>query len=176
MKNKKIFTILLLTLIIISVALFIIVKNYNGEKNVNEQISDYTPQEEISPEQLRQTALSLYFLDEAGNLKEERRLIDSKKLVNNPYKELISLVIEGPTSSNLTNVFPKNTQILDAIIQKNQVTLDFSSEILNFTNETEKLNIINSILNTLGQLNEVKSIRILVNNIESNVFEYEYNL
>ena len=176
MKNKKIFIILSVTLIIIGVTLFIIVRNYDVQNSLNEPISDYTPEEEISKTQLRQTSISLYYIDEAGNLKEERKLIDSKNLINNPYKELITLLIAGPTNSNLTNAFPQGTQILDASLQKNQVTLDFSSEILDFAEEKQKLNLINSIINTLGQLNEVKSIKIIVNNEESDIFDEEYTI
>lgn len=176
MKNKKLFIILLLTLIIIGGALLIIVRNYDVQNNSNEPISDYTPEEEISKAQLRQASISLYFIDETGNLKEERKLIDSKNLINNPYKELIALLIAGPANSSLTNVFPQGTQILDASLQKNQVTLDFSSEILDFAEEKQKLNIINSIINTLEQLNEVKTIKIMVNNEESDIFDEEYTI
>ena len=168
------FILLFLTLIIIGAILFTIVKNYGEKNNSNKPILDYTPEEEISKVQLRQAIISLYFIDETGNLKEERKLIDSKILINNPYKELISFLIAGPTNSNLAKAFPEGTQILDATIQKNQVILDFSSEILNFTEESQKLNIINSILNTLAQLNEVKSIKIMVNNESSDIFDEEY--
>ncbi len=176
MKNKKLFILLLATLIIIGVALFIIVKNYNSQNSSNESISEFTPEEEISKAQLRQTSISLYFIDEVGNLKEEKKLIDSKNLISNPYKELISLLMTGPTNSYFVSAFPQGTQILDASIQKNKVTLDFSSEILNFTDEKQKLNIINSIINTLGQLNEVKTIKIIVNNQESDIFDEEYTI
>lgn len=174
MKNKKIFFILLFVLIILSIILFAIIKKYNNKVSNDMQLSNYTPQEEISPEQLRQTSISLFFLDDTYSLKEEKRLIDAKKLVSNPYKELILLLIEGPISSNLSGIFPENTKLLDAYIQKNQVTVDFSSEILNFKEDSQKLNIINSMLKTLKQLDEVKSIKILINNIDSEIFDETY--
>ena len=169
MKNKKILFLLIAVLAIILVLIFFIVKNFNFEDVEN--IEEYTPEEEISESQLRETVVTLYFLDKNSNtLKSEGKLIDSLLLLQNPYKELVNLLISGPTSQNLSNVFPENTQILDAYIKNNCVTLDFSEELLNFENEDQKYNIVNSILNTLTQLNEVYSIEFLINNEKNDVF------
>ena len=94
--------------------------------------------------------------------------------MQNPYKELINLLIKGPSNDNLSKVFPDNTQVLDAYIQNGCVTIDFYEEILNFENEDQQYNIINSILNTLTQLNEVNSVKILINNEFSNSFKEEF--
>ena len=169
MKNKKILFLLIFVLAIIVVLLFYIVKNFNStDKSITQEI---TPEEEISENQLRETIVTLYFLDKESNtLKSEGKLIDSASLIQNPYKELVNLLIQGPKSQNLAGVFPENTQILDAYIKNNCVTLDFSEELLNFENEDQKYNIINSILNTLTQLNEVNSIEFLINNEKNEFF------
>lgn len=175
MKNKKILFLLIIVLIIILVLLFFIVKSFNSENQTTEKIQEYTPAEEISESQLRETMVSLYFLDKTSNsLKSEGKLIDSALLLQNPYKELINLLIKGPSNDGLLNVFPDNTQVLDAYIQNGCVTIDFSEEILNFENEEQQYNIVNSILNTLTQLNEVSSIKILINNENSSYFKEEY--
>ena len=175
MKNKKILFLLIIVLIIILVLLFFIVKSFNSENQTTEKIQEYTPAEEISESQLRETMVSLYFLDKTTNtLKSEGKLIDSALLLQNPYKELINLLIKGPSNDGLLNVFPDNTQVLDAYIQNGCVTIDFSEEILNFENEEQQYNIVNSILNTLTQLNEVSSIKILINNENSSYFKEEY--
>lgn len=169
MKNKKFLFLLILVLAIILVLIFFIVKNFTSENTEN--IAEYTPQEEISDSQLRETVVTLYFFDKNSNtLKSEGKLIDSVLLLQNPYKELVNLLISGPSSQNLSNVFPENTQIFDAYIKNNCVTLDFSEELLNFENEEQKYNIINSILNTLAQLNEVNSIEFLINNEKNDIF------
>ena len=49
-------------------------------------------------------------------------------------------------------------------MENNCVILNFSDEFLNFKDDSQKFNMINCILNTLKQLNEVNSIKILVNN------------
>ena len=169
MKNKKFLFLLIFVLAIIVVLLFYIVKNFNStDKSITQEI---TPEEEISENQLRETVVTLYFLDKGSNtLKSEGKLIDSASLIQNPYKELVNLLIQGPKSQNLANVFPENTQILDAYIENNCVTLDFSEELLNFENEDQKYNIINSVLNTLAQLNEVNSIKFLINNETNDAF------
>ena len=169
MKNKKILFLLIFVLILIIFFIFYIVKHFNSGSS--EESQEYTPEEEISDTQLRETIVTLYFLDKNSNtIKSEGKLIDSVSLLQNPYKELVNLLIKGPTSENLSNVFPENTQVLDAYIKNNCVTIDFSEELLNFENEKQKYNIVNCILNTLAKLNEVNSIEILVNGEKKDVF------
>ena len=169
MKNKKILFLLVFVLTIILISIFFVVKKFDS--NNTGDFEEYTPEEEISDTQLRETVVTLYFLDKNSNtLKSEGKLIDSVLLLQNPYKELVNLLILGPSSENLSNVFPENTQILDAYIKNNCVTLDFSEELLNFENEDQKYNIINSILNTLSQLNEVNSIEFMINNEKNDIF------
>ena len=175
MKNKKLLFLLIIVLVIILTILFFIIKSFNSENQTAEKTQEYTPAEEISESQLRETTVSLYFLDKTSNtLKSEGKLIDSALLLQNPYKELINLLINGPSSDSLLKVFPDNTQVLDACIQNGCVSIDFSKEVLNFENEEQQYNIVNSLLNTLTQLNEVNSIKILVNNEISNSFKEEY--
>lgn len=164
MKNKKIFFLLILVLIIILISLYFIIKNFKAQNSTNENqsISEYTPEEEISSKQMRETTVTLYFVDSNNNIKSEGKLIDSANLLQNPYKQLIELLLSGPQSDGLINVFPENTKILDAKLNSNCVTLDFSEEFLNFKDDNQKFNMINCILNTLKQLNEVNSVKILV--------------
>lgn len=175
MKNKKFLFLLVGVLIVILILLFFIIKNFKIEdKN---KISEYTPAEEISSSQLRETTINLYFVDSStGELKSEGKLIDSAILLENPYQELTNLLLAGPETQNLVKVFPENTQILDATLEKNCAVLNFSTELLNFSDETQKYNIINSILNTLSTLNEVSSIKILVDNTLPDGFELEYTV
>ena len=124
----------------------------------------------------RETILTLYFLDpETNSLKSEGKLVDSNILLDNPYKLIVQSLIDGPKSETLKSVFPENTRILNATLTKNCVTLDFSEEILNYTDDTHKYNIINSILNSLTQLTEVNSIKFLVNGSQNDKFNEEYS-
>ena len=164
MKNKKIFFLLILVLIIILISLYFIIKNFKAKNSTNENqtLLEYTPEEEISSKQMRETTVTLYFIDSNNNIKSEGKLIDSVTLLQNPYKQLIELLLSGPQNDGLINVFPENTKILDAKLNNNCVTLDFSEEFLNFKDDNQKFNMINCVLNTLKQLNEVSSVKILV--------------
>ena len=171
MKNKKILLLLIAVLIMVLLALFFIVKNFNKEILTTENIIEITPEEEINSKQLRETIVTLYFLDKnSGTLKNEGKLIDSKELLNNPYKKILELLLLGPQSDSLTSVFPENVKILDTEINSGCVTLNFSEELLNYSDEVQKNNIINALLKTLTELNEVDSIKILINNEFKNVF------
>lgn len=178
MKNKKILFLLISILIIVLCLIFIIVTNFNTPDSENNNIvSEYTPEEEISSKQLRETKVILYFLDKTTNkLKNEGKHIDSALLVQNPYKQLVDLLIAGPSQESLVNVFPNNTQLLDTTFAQNCVTLNFSADLLNYENEEQKFNIINSLLNTLTQLNEVNSIKILINGENNSNFNDEYSI
>lgn len=171
MKNKRILLLLIAVLIMVLLALFFIVKNFNKENLTEENIIELTPEEEISSKQLRETIVTLYFLDkDTGTLKNEGKLIDSKELLNNPYKKITELLLLGPQNDSLISVFPENVKILDTEFDSGCVTLNFSEELLNFSDEIQKNNIINSLLKTLTELNEVDSIKILINNEPNNMF------
>ena len=161
MKNKKIimyFIIIILLLFILGIG-YLVYINITGEKE--EEIKEYIPQEEISNENLRSTVVSLYFANkDTKALEEERRKIDSKDLLDNPYKTLIELLISGPENENLEGIFPKETEIKDIKIENGIIKINF----LNNTNLNENKELIyQSIEKTLKNLNEVEKIEIINN-------------
>ena len=126
---------------------------------------------------MQQTLVTLYFIDsEKKSLKSEGRLIDVNTLVSDPYRELVSLLIAGPKTSGLEKTFPDDVRLLSTTLEKNCIILDFSSEILNFKDDIEKYNIINCILNTLTELNEINSIKLTVNGEANEAFNEEYTI
>ena len=173
MKNKKLIMyvgIILIVLVLIVVGYFI----YNNAKNKNNDILlEYTPQEEITEEQLRQTVVTLYFLDpNSYKLVPEARQIDSKKLVNDPYEELIKLLIEGPKNENLLKIIPENTQINSAQIKDNILYIDLSEDFIdeqNLGKEQEEL-ILKSIVNTVTELTEINKVAFLIDGEENRGF------
>lgn len=166
MNKKKIIAIL--TLILIILLGVVIYKNITIEKVKEEKYQDYTPQEEISEEQNRQTKVTLYFENiSTGELEAEVQLVDANKLINFPEKELMNLLIKGPQSSNLKKLMPDGTALHDIIIKAACAEINLSNEFLEFGDEKNKLKIINSIVNTLTNLKEINSIKFLING-ESN--------
>ena len=172
MKNKKI--------VIIFVCLFLLVLIWGFftiryVKSINQEtaIEEYVPEEEITEEQLRQTIVSLYFLDKQSNeLVPEARLIDIKEMMSNPYEKLINLLIEGPKNEKNSKIVPENTKLLKNYLEGDCIVLDFSSDILNYDKENEKgkENLINSIVNTLTELSEINSVKILIEGNENEEF------
>lgn len=176
MKNKKILILFIISVILIVVIGYFAIK-FVKQKKSNEIQNEYVPQEEISDEQSRETIVSLYFADkETGLLKPEARLVNVKDLIKSPYNTLAELLISGPKNDKLKVVIPENTKLLNASLDKECLTLDFSSEILNYNKDDSMLknNLIYSIVNTVTELNEVNKVKFLVNGQASSDFEEFY--
>lgn len=161
MKRRKLIAII--TFLLILMLAFFVYKNISIEKKKDEY-QDYTPQEEISEEQSRQTKVTLYFENiDTGELETEIKVMDANILINNPEEELINLLIKGPQSSNLKKLIPDGTVLHDIKIEKSCAIINVSNEFLNYENEENKLKIINSIVNTLTNLKEINSVKFLIN-------------
>lgn len=161
MKRKNIITLIVIILIILLA--FFIWRNISIEKETDEY-QEYTPQEEISEEQNRQTKVVLYFANiDTGELETETKIVDANSLINNPEKELFNLLIKGPQSDNLKKLIPDGTVIYDTEIERSTVIINVSNEFLNFENDENKLKVINSIVNTLTNLKEIDSVRFKIN-------------
>ena len=170
---KKKFFLMLIGLIIIGAIVYFVVNHISIVKN--DDYMEYTPEEELSDSQSKETTINLYFLNTENNqLKSEAQTINTNDLLKNPYKTIVEKLIEGPIDKKLTNVFPEGSRIIDAKLSNNCVVLNFSEELLNFKDDIQKYNIINSVLNTLTQLNEVNSIKILINNEQNDKISKEY--
>lgn len=165
MRNKKIIMyvgIIIIVLILLGTGYLII----NNIKNKNKDIiSEYTPQEEITEEQLRQTVITLYFLDSNNyELAPEARQIDAKELIDNPYAILINLLIEGPKNEKLLKLIPENTILNNVRIENDILYIDFSEEFIreqNLGKEQEEL-ILKSIVNTVTELTEINKVSFLI--------------
>lgn len=176
MKNKKIVIIFVCLFLLVLIGGFFAIR-YVKSINQETTIEEYVPEEEITEEQLRQTIVSLYFLDKQSNeIVPEARLIDIKEMMSNPYEKLINLLIEGPKNEKNSRVMPENTKLLKNYLEGDCIVLDFSSDILNYDKENEKgkENLINSIVNTLTELSEINSVKILVEGNQNEEFNEEY--
>lgn len=180
MKNKKIIIIFSVLFIILIIGGYFLINYLRKDKTESEQIvEEYTPQEEISEDQLRQTIVSLYFPNkETKELEPEARLVDIKELLENPYEKIVNLLVEGPKDENKERIIPENTKLLSTALEGDCLTLDFSSDFLNYdkTDEKAKGNLINAIVNTLTQLNEVNSIKILIDGNQNEEFNEVYTI
>ena len=178
MKKKYILMFVLIFIVLLAVGIFTINKlKSNTEESAN--IEEYTPEEEISEEQNqeRDTIVTVYFLNkETKKVMPEARVVDVREMVNNPYQTLMDLLVKGPESEKLEKVIPENTTILGSTIKDDCVTINVSSEILNYDKEKEnsKENLIEVIVNTLTELTEVNKVKIIVEGQESEEFNKTY--
>lgn len=169
--NKKLFItiIIVLVLCIIGIGGYLIFKN-----NSNPEQNEIKPQEEISDEQMRQTIATLYYQNkETKELMPEGRMVDSKELLTDPYAKLIELLMEGPKNEKLQSVIPQGTRVLKTELKGDMVYLDLSKEFIdNHQGGQEAENTtIYAIVNTLTELNEVNSVKILINGREDQSFK-----
>lgn len=173
MKNSKVFMyvgIILLMIFILWVG-FLIIKNYKN--NEQKLIGEYTPEAEITDEQLRETNIILYFYTQnSEELTTEIRKIDSKELLKNPEKKLIEFLIEGPQEEELTNLIPTGTKIISIEKTKENLIINFSEEFMNVQSlgKEKEEKLIESIFKTVSQLNEINRIKILINGKENKIF------
>ncbi len=175
MKGKKIlmFIGIILGLILVIALGWLVSINKNAGGNV---INEIVPEEEISGEQLRQTIITLYFMDkEKGGLEPEARQIDARILLENPYKVLVNMLIEGPKNEQLIGIIPEGTKINNIKLKEGIVHIDFSENFIKeqALGEEQEKTIINSILKTLVELSEVNGIKILINGEENECFPDE---
>ena len=171
--NKKRMLGAIITIAFVGIGIYFLFKNIELKK-VEDEYQDYIPQEEISDENNQQTKIILYFKNENDELENEIRVINANILLKEPEKQLINYLIKGPQNNNLQKLIPDGTRLNEIKIEKNCAIINFSNEILNYKDENEKLKIINSIVNTLTNLKEISSIKILVNGSENENFSDEY--
>ena len=165
MKKKRVIAIIVFIIIIIMG--FLIYKNVSIE-NKEDEYQDYVPEEEISEEQMRQTKVVLYFANnETGELETEIKVVDANTLIKNPEKQIMELLIKGPQSSSLKKLIPDGTVLNDIKIEESCAIINVSKEFLNYQNNEEKYNIINSIVNSLTNLKEIDSVKFLINGEEN---------
>jgi germination protein M len=123
---------------------------------------------------MRQTIVTLYYQNkETKELMPEGRMVDSKTLLTDPYATLMSLLLEGPKSDKLQTVISEGTRVLKAELKGDIVYLDLSKEFIdNHKGGQEAENMtVYAIVNTLTQLNEVNSVKILINGREDQAFK-----
>ena len=171
--KKKIFIGFFLLVAVMGLVYMVII-NTIFHKN-EEIISEYVPEVEISDSELRKTLVTLYFFDKDENIKSEERMIDSKELLRNPYIALIGMLLEGPKSSDLESVIPAGTRIIDAKLDKKCVIVNLSKEFVEAANGDvyQKSKMINTIVNTLTELNEVQTVKFLIEGEEVKGFDEE---
>lgn len=105
----------------------------------------------------------IYLLNDEGLLVQDRVLLDGSSVEDKIEKLLINL-IEGSTCSfadGLSKVIPKGTVVNNVMVGNKYVTIDFSKELLNVSEEKEK-SMITAIVYSVMDLDDFLGVSILV--------------
>lgn len=173
MKNKKIF--IILAVVVLLIAIILITAKFLKKDKVEEP-TEITPGEEMTEEQERQTIISLYYTNiETNTLIPEARVIDAKDLLENPYKTLVEYLITNPKNEKLKSSIPEGTKVNNASLSSGILTLDLSKEFIAEENEEIRQLAINAIVNTLTELNEVNSVKILIEGEENDKLSEQFS-
>ena len=172
--KKKIFIIAIgiLILCIIGVGGFLLWQNNRQDSETNE----IQPEEEMSDEQMRQTIVTLYYQNkETKELMREGRKVDAKTLLTDPYTTLVNLLMEKPKNEQLQSAIPEATRVLKTELKGDTVYVDLSKEFIDHHSggSKEENATVYAIVNTLTELNEVNSVKILINGVEGKSFKDE---
>ena len=168
--NKELIISIIIILIIVGVAIWYFFFNDGNKQN---EIREIIPEEEISEEQMRQTIVSLCFYNSnTKSLVPEGRLIDVKELIEEPYKKLMELLIEGPQNESLSKTIPEGTIINKIELKGDILYLDLSKEFVDNHSGGEEMEsaTIYSIVNTMTNLTEVNAVKILIDGEENKAF------
>lgn len=172
-KKEGILVVVILLLIVLALGGVLIFYNKDSNEE-NKIVNEYTPQEEITEDQLQNTIISVYFINkETKEINPEARTIKVNLLINNPYKYLIEQLIEGPKNEKLEKGIPENTKLNKVELKEDILYIDFSKEFIENApkGKENEQKIIETIVKTVTELNEVNYIKILIDGKENEAFE-----
>lgn len=151
-------------LLFVLVIVFAILKNMN-QVDVETTLSEYVPEVEITDQQNRMTIVTLYFWDVQSNkMVPEARSVDVKELMGDPYKKILSLLIEGSENDVIGKTIPAGTVVNSVVLEGDNLVIDFSDSFVNgyVVGSEEHLRIVYSVVDTFLELKEVASVSFLV--------------
>lgn len=152
--------IILTVVVVLAILTTVIVFNMEIE-------TEYVPEVEASSESLRKTNVSLYFKNKQSNLIDKVNiLIDSKKLIKDPYNEILTMLINDHEDENLVSVFPENCIYPEVTFDNGTVKVDFKGDT-RLLDDNVNIDEIKKVLNdSLKQFNEVENVVLIVNSNE----------
>lgn len=169
MKKKKIVYIVILILFIILVGIAIFNNVEIKDNQENNIVLEYTPEEEISDKQNRNTIVTLYFVNnKTGEMVPEARSLDAKELLEDPYKKVINFLIEGSEDESLDNTIPEGTILNNVSLKGEEIIVDFNETFINDDDVKSEIlvNRVYSVVDTLLEFKDISSVKILINGEE----------
>jgi len=157
--KKMFFTALIFTMILSLMACNQVVPQNNQGINPSPSSGTATPTNTLRE-------ISVFYADEFNqNLVSEKRQI-SFLTENEKYQNALAELFKGPQSTNMMKNLNDNISVYGVIKQEDSLIVDFSKEFEGFKGVLGEEFGIGSIVNTLTQFPEIKSVKILVNGKE----------
>ena len=155
-------------LFITTISIFVVLVIYTLT-NISEQTVIYDDATYINKEDKE----VIYTLNEDDYISKTTVYVENELSVDEKIKTLLEIMIEKNNKnallpSNFKPILPKNTKVLDVELNNDILKVDFSSELINITEEqSEKM--IEAITYTLTEFKDVLGIEIYV---EGRLLEY----
>ncbi|MGE5472778.1 MAG: GerMN domain-containing protein [Ignavibacteriales bacterium] len=119
----------------------------------------------IEPKKDEQVNILLYFGDsESAMLKEEKRKVRLKEVLEDSPKTIINELIKGPATSNLFSAIPAGTKLLSVKKEGDTVIVDFSKEFRDNHNggsAGEALTIF-AVVNSLTEIKDIEKVQFMI--------------
>ncbi len=117
---------------------------------------------------VKEMKIKVYYPDESGlrliGVNREIKISDA----NEKYKAAVEAVMTPPTEKNLTSVIKNNSSLISVKVQDGTAVVNLDKKIKNgFTGgSTGEEFLIGSVVNTLTEFKEVKSVKFLIDGKE----------
>lgn len=108
------------------------------------------------------------FLIDNSNYVARTSIVKSSKNINEQIIEIIETLTKNSKKSSYIRdgfkpIIPKNTKVIDVLLDNDILTINFSKELLNIDKDNEE-KMIEAIIYSLTEIKEIKKIKILVEN------------
>ncbi len=116
----------------------------------------------------KEMKIKVYYPDESGlrlvGVNREIEIKDSE----DKYKEAVKAVMTPPKEKNLTSIIPNNSSLISVKVKDGTAVVNLDKKIKNgFSGgSTGEEFLIGSVVNTLTEFNEVKSVKFLIDGQE----------
>ena len=152
LKRKAIKRIYLTTFILFIVVISLTIDKLKDNKNNNLVETEYVSN-------LKTT--HLYLLNKDNLLVKVDYLLKTNNTYDNVKEILNELYITNKKYNNLKGIIPSNTKINNITIDKDTVIIDFSNNLLKVNKNLEE-KVIESIVYSLIELNDINNVKILI--------------
>ena len=166
MDEKKRRIVVISTILVAVIGIIIFVVCNMGIEKIDDKSSrnEIVPEEEISDVQLRETMINLYYINQNKEITCECRKIDSKALLDDPYTQVMDMLIEGPKNDGLRSNIPNDVKLNKITKEGDCLIIDFSREFIDNQNDdvTSHELVIKQVVDTMTQFTEINKVRISV--------------